>query len=158
VRALAAVLATGILCATPALASSEWAPRADDGTGYRANLAACVMGRTSCRRGMLREDDAEYLRTERGARTRDPVLARDIARARTARPVRIVVSEEHLDRLHRRDVEFERYRTTVRALRHGWVPGESAPFSQAPYAWAPSERRAYERDVARERTWVGTPY
>ena len=115
------------------------------------------MGKRSCDARALKEADHDYLREEPGARTRDPYMAGKIADARM-RPVRIVVSERRLDHLHARDVEFERYRSTVRALRHGWVPGASYPYEQPPRAWAPSERRALERDVARERSTYGYPY
>jgi hypothetical protein len=106
------------------------------GNGYRANLTACITASRSCDRTRLSRSDRDFLRHEPTARTRDRALAGEIADARLSPPVRIDVSERRLDRMHARDVRFETYRSTVRALRHGWIPGENEPYRQPPEGWA----------------------
>lgn len=109
---------------------------AERGAGYRANLLACITGSRGCERARLSKADRDFLRHEPTARTRDRALAGGIADARLSRPVRIEVSERRLDRMHARDVRFEEYRSTVRALRQGWVPGVNHPYEQPPRGWA----------------------
>ena len=104
--------------------------------GYRDNLVACIQGSRACAPSRLNQADRYYLRHEPTARTRNRAEAREIADARMARPVRVNVSEARLDRMHARDVRFEEYRSTVRALRHGWIPGVNQPYEQPPLGWA----------------------
>lgn len=111
-------------------AASEAAP------GYRDNLVACITGSPRCAPGRLSRQDRDYLRTDPTARTRDRSLARDIADARMAPPIRVAVSERRLDRMRARDIRFEAYRSEVRALRHGWIPGVNHPYRQPPEGWA----------------------
>lgn len=104
--------------------------------GYRANLVSCIMGSRACAPARLSKADRDYLRDDPTSHTRDRELAGEIADARMAPPVRVAVSERTLDRMHARDIRFEAYRSQVRALRQGWIPGANYPYQQPPRGWA----------------------
>ncbi len=119
---------------------------AEANAGYRDNLVSCIRGMRGCQESALSKADAEYLESDRTARTRDPRMAGKIADARMQKPVRIVVSEERLDHMHARTVKFETYRSQVRALQHGWLPGVNQPYQQPPEGWAVQPRRRHIRN------------
>ena len=127
-------------------ASVPAAGAAHASAGYRANLVACIRGTSACDESVLSKADSEYLETDRTSRTRDPRMANKIADARMQKPVRIVVTEDRLDHLHDRSLKFELYRSRLRVLEYGWVPGVNKPYQQPPEGWAVPPRRRHIRN------------